>query len=204
MSMKFKVSNSVNASGKKFTKSVTIETEAQTTREQEVPAAKSGQLTTRTNASTGELTMAASHGIATGEKIDIYWEEAGVGGCRRNVTVGTVATNAVPISGGSGDDLPTNMTNITAMEPVVELFEIDGDNVKGIAVQTDAKGQFVFTEDDDDEITTFIFKQEEGADNWYDGGPDVNPLAGATVGKVKLSHGDAENAQIMRYTVAHD
>src|SRR5678815_5092823 len=73
-------------------------------------AAKVGQLTTRTDNDTGTLTMVAGHGITTGARLDIFWEEAGVKGARYGVTVGTVATNSVPFDLGAGDNLPTNLT----------------------------------------------------------------------------------------------
>ena len=72
-----------------------------------------GTLTTRTDANTGTLTMAAAHGIATADVVAINWSE----GDRSNVPVGTVAGNSVPISSGSsfGDVLPLVTTAITAM-----------------------------------------------------------------------------------------
>lgn len=98
--------------------------------EDSLAAAKTGQLTTRTNDTSGELTMAASHGITTGQVIDVYWS----GGVRYGVTVGTVATNAVPISGGSGDNLPANMTAVTAVVQKSINLSIDGDNADIVAI----------------------------------------------------------------------
>ena len=93
-------------------------------------AAKSGTLTTRTDNNTGTLTMAGGHGFTDGQIIDIYWS----GGVQRSVTVGTVATNSVPIDGGIGDNLPTATTAITAMVQKSINLAIDGDNADLIAV----------------------------------------------------------------------
>lgn len=98
--------------------------------EDSLNAAKTGQLTTRTNDTSGELTMAAAHGITTAAVIDLYWS----GGVRFGVVVGTVATNAVPISGGAGDNLPTNMTAITAVVQKSINLAIDGDNADILAI----------------------------------------------------------------------
>lgn len=98
--------------------------------EDTLSAAKSGTLTTRTDNNTGTLTMAASHGITTGQIIDIYWS----GGVQRTVTVGTVATNEVPIDGGIGDNLPADETAITAVVQKAINLAIDGDNADIIAV----------------------------------------------------------------------
>jgi len=94
-------------------------------------AAKTGQLTTRTDNTDGELTMTAGHGIATAAVIDLYWAT----GVRYGVVVGTVAGNAVPISGGAGDNLPTNMTNITAAIAATANVFIDGDNTELLAIE---------------------------------------------------------------------
>ena len=60
-------------------------------------------LTTRTDADTGELTMPDdTHGIAEGDKLVLIWN----GGCRVGVVAGEVVDEAVPIDGGYGDDLP--------------------------------------------------------------------------------------------------
>lgn len=96
-----------------------------------LPAAKTGSLTTRTDNTNGTLTMTAGHGITTAATIDLYWE----GGSRYGVTVGTVATNSVPISGGSGDNLPPATTAITATLRTTANILIDGDNVKLIAFE---------------------------------------------------------------------
>jgi hypothetical protein len=96
----------------------------------DLPAAKTGTLTTRTDNTDGELTMTAGHGITTAQVIDLYW----TGGVRYGVVVGTVATNAVPISGGLGDNLPTEATAITAVvQKSINLF-VDGDEVKILAI----------------------------------------------------------------------
>jgi hypothetical protein len=85
-------------------------TDVQAAYRETVAAAKSGTLHIRTSATVGTLTLADNHGITTGNKIDIYWS----GGCRRGVTVGTVATNEVPFSLGTGNDLPVAATAVTA------------------------------------------------------------------------------------------
>lgn len=98
--------------------------------EDTLDAAKVGQLTTRTDDTTGTLTMSSGHGITTAAVIDLYW----TGGVRYGVVVGTVATNSVPISGGSGDNLPTNMTAVTAVVQKSINLAIDGDNADIIAI----------------------------------------------------------------------
>jgi len=157
-----------------------------------LPAAKTGTLTTRTDNTDGELTMSASHGITTGATIDLYWD----GGSRYGVTVGTVATNAVPISGGAGDNLPIATTSITATLRTTANLYIDGDNVKLIAfeLQTNDKslrtaGRITFFDAEDDAIaqldlvanTPQVFDFEGGATNILTGDP-ITYLAMSTAG----------------------
>lgn len=98
--------------------------------EDTLAAAKTGTLTTRSDANTGTLTMSASHGIVDGDIIDIYW----AGGVQYGVTVGTVSVNSVPIDLGIGDDLPIATTAITAVVQSSINLAIDGDNADFIAI----------------------------------------------------------------------
>lgn len=162
-----------------------------------VPAAKVGQLTTRTDANTGVLTMVSGHGFATSDKLDVYWS-----GGRRLGMDATVATNAVTVDGGAGDDLPTNLTNVTAMVPVEEALAIDGDDIVGIEVYSDVSGHINIADASD---ASLLAKELGGSANdsvkayvWYATRDPVNPLAGEAVAKVFFSHGDSSKAANMR------
>lgn len=76
-----------------------------------------GVLTTRTDNATGTLTMAAGHALVQGDIVDVHW----AGGVRYGVAVGVVAGNSVPISGGSGDNLPVEDSAVTCHKPVLGL-----------------------------------------------------------------------------------
>lgn len=80
-------------------------------------------LTTRTSATSGTITalvhsdwvtapksvpLPTTHSISSGQKVDVWW----VGGERTGVVVGTVVGNSIPISGGTGDDLPSASTDV--------------------------------------------------------------------------------------------
>jgi hypothetical protein len=94
-------------------------------------AAKTGTLTTRTDNDTGVITLTAGHGLSSG-KIDIFWAEGGVKGSRVNMD-GTISTNALTIDGGTGDNLPTNNTAVTAVVPSTETVTVNADNLAVIA-----------------------------------------------------------------------
>lgn len=167
-----------------------------------VAAAKVGQLTTRTDADTGTLTMDSGHGFTTGVRLDVYWD----GGSRRGMTVGTVATNSVPIDGGAGDDLPTNLTAITAAVPTEEDITLDGDDVALIAMFAGAEGSIVLADASDVTILGKAVGGSNGGEQSYvfADGDGTNPVAGGDIAKVFLSHGDSDASQDMRLSLLHD
>lgn len=164
-----------------------------------VTAAKVGQLTTRTDANTGTLTMAASHGIITGDKIDLFWD----GGSRYNMTVGTVSVNSVPIDLGGGDNLPTNLTAITAKVVEVELGTVAGDSIQFIALYTKYAGRVTFRDAAHAVLWTKLLEDAETY-AWSVNSGVTNPLAGAAVVEVALSTGDSDNDSPMLATVLYN
>jgi len=152
--------------------------------------AKSGTLTTRTDANTGTLTMSTGHGITTGARLDVYWAT----GYRYGMTVGTVSTNSVPIDGGAGDDLPTANTAIVAMVPQLETLTIDDtDDVQGMAVTCRSKALAVFRDATD--ATILAAEVTTGSDYLWDGSGTVPLGASNDVKDVYLSHADTANTR---------
>jgi len=90
-----------------------------------LPAAKSGSLTTRTDADTGVLTLGSGHGIVTGDKVDVYWS----GGLRYAMDVTADDETTITVDSGDGDDLPAEDTAVTVGKCVEVDFALTGDNV---------------------------------------------------------------------------
>lgn len=163
--------------------------------DENVAPAKTGSLTTRTNTTTGTLTMDPGHGFTTAAKIDLFWEENGVFKARRGVVLGTVATNSCPISSGSGDDLPPLNTAITAMVPHQEVFNAVGNNVVCIVAKSAVPGFIVLLDGSDAVLLAISIRAAGGSYIWtYDSGV-ANPLASVTVAKVLTSHNDPLNTR---------
>lgn len=162
-----------------------------------IPAAKTGALTTRTDDNTGVLTMDTGHGFVSTNVIDVFWS----GGSRRAMTA-TVVGDAVSVDGGSGDVLPADETDITAMLPVEVLMDLDGDNAVAVAVKSPKAGYIVFVDDADAEITdaTYQVDANEGK-GWVSGDGGTNPLTGDIVTLVKFSHGYSSAAVTMTAAV---
>lgn len=156
-----------------------------------VPGAKTGTLTTRTDNDTGVATMTAGHGFATNDKIDLFWAT----GSRRNMTA-TVSVNAVTLDGGSGDNLPTANTPVTAMKPHVVDFVVEGDDLVGLGVSSPQRGWIVVVDDAAAETKVWRF-DAAGGFPWGTGIGFANPLAGATTATVKFSHASTTD-QVMK------
>lgn len=163
-------------------------------------AAKEGALTTRTSDTVGELTMDPSHGITTGARLDIFWDVGGVKGARYGVTVGTVATNAVPFSLGAGDNLPVDESDITAFVPDEEELLFTGNNAKFAFAKSNKRGIIVFTTSADAVVKAVVTELEGDSGGgwvWDEDNGVTNPFAASSVAKVFFSNGDSSGTNTM-------
>lgn len=188
------IANRLTFAGVSFVDSRSVSYDGPNRKTAVMAAAKIGQLTTRTDADTGTLTMASGHGITTGARLDLYWD----GGCRRGITVGTVSGLSVPFDLGAGDNLPDNLTAITAQVPQEEELLVTGDSVQIIGAKSTRRGQLVFCEDDDTEVLAIEIEATNGGGyQWYTGNGITNPLASADVAKVYFSNGSSAGTNEM-------
>lgn len=164
----------------------------------ELPAAKAGSLTTRTDDNTGVATLSTGHGIATSDVVDVYWD----GGRRYGMTA-TVATNAVTVDGGAGDNLPTANTAVTVSKQVELNLDFAGDSVEMFACYATRRCSVAWQQ----ENGTAIAAKDLTANEPYvyaSGRGDTNLFAGVTVGQVKVSNGDSAGTCILRQAVLYD
>lgn len=190
---------SVTIDNEAYTQTFTVSSNSVERASPSVPAAKTGQLTTRTNNTDGTLTMDAGHGFTTAALIDLYWN----GGSRRGVVCGTVSVNSVPISGGAGDNLPLVNTAITAAVPTQVTMAITGDDAEAIASMCPVSGNVVFRNGTTVLLAHQILPNLGGSKLWVSGAGVTNPLAGVTVTNVVFSHNDSTQAQVMKAAIAH-
>lgn len=180
------VTGSVGASA---TRAVTSETELRAA--PTVLAAQLGTLTTRGSDTAGTITMdSASHGITTGQQIDLYW----TGGKRYRVTVGTVSSTAVPITAGSGDNLPVLNTEDLLVAPIsVAPFNVDGDEVDLLVLTTQVAGYIRLVEDDGSTETVHLnqYVEPTQAYIWDADNGLTNPIATDTINEAHFSQNDS-------------
>ncbi len=185
----------------------------------EMPAAVAGTLTTRTSTTVGTLTMSsASHGIQTGDKLDLYWLEGtdgDIGRSRRFLTVGTVSGTSVPFTLGTGDDLPDLNTIVTAHVPILQaLPTIDfttlvawGAKFIESGSETTEQCTIVFGHGSFTEDVAVQFNRTGGAWNgvacWNNEHMEANPLtAGTAVTKCYVSHAGRKRAITFKFAGA--
>lgn len=165
--------------------------------EDTLSAAKSGALTTRSDDNTGTLTMADGHGFTDGQIIDVYWS----GGVQRNVVIGTVATNSVPIDSGVGDNLPADETAITAVVQKSINLAIDGDETDILAVVLETVDKTIRTaanvqfRDAAADIIAEIDLVANVPQVWDIAGGSANPFAGDPITNLKATQANVTTTE---------
>lgn len=161
-------------------------------------AGHAGSLTTRTDNDTGVATLSTGHGIVTSDKVDVFW----TGGLRYGMTA-TVATNAVTVDGGAGDNLPDALTAVVVCKQVVIDTDFAGDDIDLIVAGADRRCHLHFQQNDG---TTLLAVKVEAGEfwEWHSDGNFTNPLAGAAVGKACVSNGSSAGACELRLGVLYD
>lgn len=198
------IRNNLTVDGVTYTRSMTVTADGvvriDKTGDNVLAAAKIGQLTTRTDNDTGTLTMDSGHGITTGNRLDLFWEENGVKGARYGMTVGTVSVNSVPIDLGAGDNLPTNLTAITAFVPIQEELLFTGNNAQFAFAKSTRRGIIVYTTSAPATVKAVVDELESdsgGGYQWVTGEGVTNPFAGVSVARVYFSNGDSSGTNSM-------
>ena len=182
---------SANIEGHSYLQTVSVTSDNLAMSEKSVGAgaAPAGTLTTRTDNVTGTITMTSgSHGITTGQRLDIYWD-AGTGmgsGCAYGATAGTVAGTSIPFATASGDILPAASTALIVKVPETESIVVTGNNATGIGLSTPYAGTIIIAAG---ATNTFVKRfTTTGAYNWNSTTGGTNPIAGASITQIWMSH----------------
>lgn len=201
MSFPFKINKSHSFSGLKFREERTLTAkhgQPIALGPSDLPAAKTGALTTRTQDDEGTLTMDAGHGITTGARLDLYWD----GGVQRGILVGTVSTNSVPFTGGVGNVLPAQDTEITAMVPVEEELVFAGNDLVALSISSTKEATIVFEDSGGEELHVYL--EAGGVYEWHNASGVPNPVAGDAIESVFVSQGDSGGGATVQIGVLHD
>jgi hypothetical protein len=167
-----------------FTDNLTVEASPTS-----ILATQPAVLTVHTTGTTGTLTMTnSSHGIVTGQRLDLYWS----GGQCFNAVAGTVAGTSVPIASVSGGTaLPAASTPITVGIPFQTSFPVTGNNLAALVLTTPHQSYFVFDVSSTDDVEILLpepLVNQSTAYMWGNNGTLTNPLTGFVVTSVWISH----------------
>jgi hypothetical protein len=135
-----KRTKTINIGGKTFSQTETRTGVSQAVKETLVPKALVGSLSTRTDNTSGNATITGTNTITTGQRADIYW----AAGRRIGVTIGTVAGQVCPFSGGVGDNLPIAATALQVATPVASTMTFAGSDVDTLAAYCPGANGVVF------------------------------------------------------------
>jgi hypothetical protein len=197
------ITRNVSVANKTFQNRTTPTADGAVTKDPTLAAAKSGTLTTRTDADTGILTVASGHGFNTSDRIDVYFS----GGYRYGMNVtGTTATT-VSIDGGTGTDLPALNATVTCMKPQLEDFVVETADLQGLYVTCLSPALAIFLDDTDAVVKAVYVGGSADAFIWEIG--DVtdlgaeNPFASGDVVSVYLSHGGTVSREVTAVATAN-
>ena len=148
-----------------------------------------GSLTTRTDDDTGIATLAAGHGLAPGNDVNVFW----AGGVRFGMNVSAVNGDDVTVDLGAGAVLPAQATALVVTKRTEINVDFAGDTMAMLLAQCEQRAHIEFLDDGD---VSLAAKELTGGNAWTwtsdDGG--ANPLAGDAVGKAKVSIGTVDPA----------
>ena len=199
------ITSAVNVAGLTFNSQLSQTEDAGMTQNFTLTVGQAGTLSTRTSGTVGTATLGVAHGITTGQTVDLYW----VGGSRRGVTVGTVATLSVPFSLGSGDDLPIQTTAIT-FSPISEAnMDFDAEDMQFLASMiAGSAGQLVFLTDADAEIANFTLASNVAlvwfTDNGFDNPIEDSSSSTTAVGKIRVSQSNVSAGKDFSLGILYD
>jgi hypothetical protein len=156
-----------------------------------VAAPPAGTLSTRTDNDTGIALMAANHGLAENDAVDVYWD----GGCRYGMNVTNVATDNVAIDAGSGKVLPSANTAVVVCKRTTVPVSLPASGVKAISLAADKRAQVTLL----DNASTVLHKHIPAGEAYVwgndddDDAVDAHPLASNAITTAAVSSGDSTN-----------
>ena len=166
----------------------------------DLAAANEGDLTTRTNDTSGVVTAdSAEHGITDSNTVNVFWD----GGMRYGVTVSSVVTTAITITGGTGDVLPAQGTSVTIAKQVEIDVDWDGDKTDFLAICCARRAHVDLQQSGGSSIKAWEVGPTAPV-TWASDTGVTNPVASNTVGKAMASCGESAGTGRMQIGVVYD
>lgn len=197
----------VNGVGGSISKTISRTGDGGVIAEITVAVGEAGTLTTRTNDTSGTITMSdGGHGIATSDNVNVFWS----GGVAYDVTVGSVSGTSVPISGASGDALPVATTAVVVAVRQTFNVSIDGDELGLLALLADyssssetSKSHVQFLDSGSAEVAEIDLTALEPRVYDITGG-DTNPFTGNVIASGAAANASTSNALTLKILAVQD
>jgi hypothetical protein len=167
-------------------------------------AANAGDLTTRTDNTSGVLTMDDSnHGITNAAIFDLHWVNSEVPQCAYGCVADSVAGNSIGFNVTGGDVLPAANTAINAQLVTTVDVDFDGDLLEMIAIGANVAAHVTFRDAGDNVLMARTIGAN-AAWQWAKNNGDNNPLTGNAVAYVEASCGSAANGTQIKIAGIYD
>lgn len=172
--------------GKNMTEVATVEGDGMVQKDVKANLAVAGEITTRTDDNTVNVTFEAGHGFVDGDRVDIFWEVGGVPGCRYGIAIDMTGDVGL-LDGGAGDNFPVLNTEVTVCKCRAEAFNVIGNNMQLLGLYMSGRGNIIVADAVPNAHHPQIFPLPGQVYEWYTGNGVTNPLAGDTVTQIFVS-----------------
>ena len=131
-------------------------------------------------------------------KVDVFWS----GGSRYNCDT-SVATNAITLSNGAGDNLPAQGVAVVMSRARSIAVGVDGDAIKVLLAGNNRRCRVDFRDGSGTSLLALDLASGEGY-GWVSDSNITNPLAGVTVASAVVSNGDSTNGLNFKLGLIYD
>jgi hypothetical protein len=155
-----------------------------------VPAGHVPSGWTMTDASDGVAAMADGFGLASGDKIDVFWS----GGRHYGMTA-TVTGSNVALAGGAGDDLPASGTAVVLAQRLSVEAVFTPADMDMLLVASDQPVSVVF-EDADGTVLCALTIPAGGCCLWWTNSGIGCPMSGGPTATIQIGNGSTTAANV--------
>ena len=164
MNIKGRVQKVITIGGENFNQTTTSVGDGVVVTKVDVPAAKPSTLILKTGDDEGAISVPIS-GVLNSGLLDVWW----AGGLRRGMTAEMNSTGDIAISGGNGDALPAENTELRISIPIIRKLGIKRAREDCIAYASEGDGYFDLVDDSGYTITrrmaagsTYLWEEGSG------------------------------------------
>jgi hypothetical protein len=155
---------------------------------------------TQADASNGQAVLPAGNGLATGDKVDVFWQ----GGRRYGLTA-TVAGDGITVTlaGGTGADLPATGTALTMSKRTVINASFNSAEASVLLVTATTRTSVVFADASGNVLLALDLKPGQCC-LWWAGSGFACPIAAGTVSAIWVANGDSTNTDNLAISVMYE